>query len=129
MSERMDIVTQMENSSELTRQGVVITPMVDIFENNEEILLFADLPGANKEELAVNMENNTLTITGRSTLNVENQALFEEFGDAEYRRVFAMPQGIDTEAVNAELKDGVLRLHLPKSDTLKPRQIEVKTGQ
>ncbi|VAW34491.1 hypothetical protein MNBD_DELTA04-1285 [hydrothermal vent metagenome] len=128
MSERMNIVTREENSPELTRQGVVITPLVDIFENDEEILLFADLPGVRQENLSVNLENNSLTIAGSRTLETRNQAVFEEFGDAEYRRVFSMPQGIDTETVKAELKDGVLRLHLPKSEALKPRQIEVKAG-
>jgi HSP20 family molecular chaperone IbpA len=51
-----------------------------------------------------------------------------EFRDCEYRRRFAVPGGIDAAKISAELKDGVLRLHLPKSDALKPRQIAVRSG-
>jgi HSP20 family protein len=53
---------------------------------------------------------------------------FEEFGDVEYERVFSVPQGIDTDKVKAIMDNGVLSLHLPKSETVKPRQITVQAG-
>ena len=128
MSERMDIVKREEQSPELTSQprAQVVTPAVDIFENKDEILLHVDMPGVTKENVTIKLENDTLSMTGLRQLTSPGTARFEEFGDVEYRRSFSVPQGIDSEKVNAELKNGVLRLHLPKSDAVKPRKIEIK---
>jgi len=111
---------------ELTMQGPALTPLVDIYENDEEILLFADLAGVRKEDLTVNVENDTLKLIGNRKLDVHGTVYFEEFCGCNFRREFSLPPGIDVERVNAELKDGLLQLHLPKSESLKPRQIEIK---
>jgi len=113
-------------SPELTQQGPTLTPVVDIYENNDEILLFADLAGVSKEDLTINVENDTLRLTGNRNLDAPGTAYFEEFCGCNFHREFSLPQGIDVERVNAELKDGLLKLHMPKSAALKPRQIEIK---
>jgi HSP20 family protein len=111
---------------ETTRQLRSIAPEVDILENRDEILLYADLPGVTRENLEVHIDNGKLTLTGTRSLSVEGATTWEEFGDVEYYRVFSVPQSIDVANVSAELHDGVLQLHLPKSADAKPRKIEIK---
>ena len=107
---------------------VITTPAVDIYENEDEILLHADMPGVVKENISVDLDNGTLSISGVRKLETKGVATYEEFSDVEYVRSFSVPQTIDVEKVEAELKNGVLRLHLPKSEAAKPRQIEIKTA-
>jgi len=125
----------MENSKELTTRKEelnaktgnipVVAPLVDIFENEDEILLYADMPGVAKEDVCVDIDNGKLTLSGiRKTAN-KGVASWEEFGEIEFQRTFAVPQTIDVGKVGATLKDGVLRLNLPKSEAAKPRQIEI----
>ncbi len=128
MSERKDIVTMQEQRPEKTRQIPTVIPRVDIFENNEEILLYADMPGVAKEDISVHLDNGKLSLTGVRRMEHGGTARMEEFGAVEYRRIFSVPQGIDMDKVNAELKDGVLRLHLPKTEAVKPKQIEIKAA-
>jgi HSP20 family molecular chaperone IbpA len=128
MSEKTDIAKRKETSPERSRRIPTVTPQVDIYENNEEILLYADMPGLSKEDISINLENGKLFLSGRRQLVSSGSVLFEEFGEVEYSRTFSVPQGIDMGKVNAELKEGVLRLHLPKSEAVKPRQIQIKTA-
>ena len=129
MSERTD-VTKVEESMPDRRRSELptITPVVNIFENDEEILLYADMPGINKEEININIDNGRLVLSGVRKLEKHGAATWEEFGEAEYRRVFSVPQTIDVARVNAELKEGVLRLNMPKFEKAKPRQIEIKAA-
>lgn len=126
MSERTDITKREENIPERSRVIPAVAPLVDIYENEGELLLYADMPGVAKEEITVNVDNGELLITGIRTLQTKGTANHEEFGDVEYRRIFSVPQSIDVEKVNAELQEGVLRLHLPKSEAAKPRQITIR---
>jgi HSP20 family molecular chaperone IbpA len=96
-----------------------LTPAVDIFENKEEVLILADLPGVEKDDLAIQFEKNHLSLQAKRKIE----------GDTyQYVRSFVVPNGIDAEKIAAELTNGVLRLKLPKSAALKPRTIAVKTG-
>mgnify|MGYP003573969673 CR=1 FL=1 len=126
MSERSNITTREETMPEQSRDIETITPVVDIYENEEEILLHADMPGVSKEDISVNVNNGRLDISGTRNMNVSGAAHWEEFADAEFRRSFSVPQTIDIEKVHAELKEGVLKLHLPKAEAAKSRQIEIK---
>jgi HSP20 family molecular chaperone IbpA len=100
---------------------------VDIFENEGEIILHADMPGVMKDDVAINIDNGKMTLSGIRRLQLAGALTRREFTDAaEYRRTFSVPQSIDVNKVHAELKDGVLRLHLPKSEAAKPRQIEIQ---
>lgn len=128
MSDSKDIVKREASALESTRQLQSITPDVDIYENEDEILLFADMPGISKENVNVHIDNGKLTLTGTRELKTEGAPTWEEFENAQYYRIFSVPQTIDIAKVNAELRDGVLRLHLPKSEAAKPRQIEIKAG-
>ena len=126
MSEKANIATVKESLPEKRRDIPTIAPVVDIYENEEEILLHADMPGVAREDLNVHIDNGTLDITGVREIKQPGAADWEEFGDVEYRRTFSVPQSIDIEKIDAELKNGVLRLHLPKSEAAKPRFIEIK---
>jgi HSP20 family protein len=128
MSENTQIMKKEAAHIEPTRQIRSIIPEVDILENENEILLYADLPGVTRDDLTVHIDNGKLTLAGVRKLKTEGAASWEEFGNVEYRRVFSVPQTIDVEKVNAELNDGVLRLHLPKSAAAKPKTIEIKTA-
>lgn len=126
MNEKTALTKREETMPERSRPVPAVAPLVDIYENDDEILLHADMPGVAKEDVTVNVDNGKLAITGVRNLRTGGAANWEEFGDIEYRRTFSVPQTIDVAKVNAELKDGVLRLHLPKSETAKPRQIEIR---
>jgi HSP20 family molecular chaperone IbpA len=128
MSHKTDIVKAGEKNIEKTRTLETVLPPVDIYESEEEILLFADMPGVLKEGVKVNIDNGTLSLSGIRKLQAKGAARWEEFGDVEYRRNFSVPQTINVEKVYAELKDGVLKLHLPKSEAAKPRLIQINAA-
>lgn len=128
MGESKDLVTQEETSKELTSQFPSISPAVDIYENEDEILLYADMPGATKEGISVNIDNGTMVLSGMRKLETSGAVTWEEFSDVQYRRTFSVPQTIDIDKVDAQVKDGVLKLHLPKSEAAKPKRIEIKAG-
>ena len=123
-----DVTHKDQSPVEPTRSLRQVTPLVDIYENDDEILLHAEMPGVKKDYITVNIDNGNLTLTGVRSLAMEGAAEWEEFGNIEYQRAFSVPQTIDVNKVKAELKDGILALHLPKSEAAKPRHIEIKAG-
>ena len=123
-----DVTKKDQQAAESTRNLRQVAPLVDIYENNDEILLHAEMPGVQKEQITVNIDNGNLTLSGVRTLSSDGATDWAVFGDVEYQRVFSVPQTIDVERVKAELKDGILALHLPKSEAAKPKTIEVKAA-
>lgn len=105
-----------------------ITPEVNIHEAQDEYLLEADMPGVSKEGLEVLLESNELTLIGhrQATAPVEG-ILFRESDPCDYRRVFELAPTIDASKITAKMDQGVLTLHLPKAEKVKPRKIEVST--
>lgn len=101
--------------AEAVRQRPAVAPAVDVFENKDEVLLVADLPGVDADTLRVHVEEERLVIEARR-------------GDWDYRRAFVMPDGIDRDKIVAQLAHGVLRLQLPKAAAVKPRRIDVKAS-
>lgn len=128
MSERTELTKREESMPERSREIPAVAPLVDIYENDEEILLRADMPGVDKKDITVNIDNGKLSLGGIRKLESKGSAQWEEFGNVEYHRTFSVPQTIDVDKINAELKNGVLNLHLPKSEAAKPRQIEIKAA-
>jgi HSP20 family molecular chaperone IbpA len=128
MSERKDITTRQESMPERNVEIPVIAPLVDIYENDEEILLHADMAGVAKEDIKINIDNGKLEITGMRKLQTSGATGWEEFGEVEYQRVFSVPQSIEVGKVNADLKEGVLKLHLPKAEAAKARKIEIRSA-
>jgi HSP20 family protein len=113
---------------DLTQRGEWFPP-VDIYENgNEEIVLKAELPGLQREDIDLRVENNTLTLRGerkRDTEIKQEQYHRVERSYGAFSRSFSLPSRIDTEKVRAEFKEGVLSIKLPVKAEAKPRQIEV----
>jgi len=104
-------------------------PRFDIWEGDEELVLYGDIPGVKSDDLEINFENRQLTIHGKVGRHHDGEGyLYSEYGVGDFQRTFTIGEAINSEAISAELHDGVLTLHLPKSDVAKPRRIEVKTS-
>ena len=116
--------------AESTRPGRVFTPAVDILENETAISVFADMPGVKADGLAVDLRDNVLTIDGAAGEigNPGERMLLSEYETGGYRREFRLTNLIDQQKIDATLRDGVLRLTLPKAAAAQPRKIEVRTG-
>lgn len=126
MSDSINITKTETNTPERVSKRPVVIPAVDIFENKDEILVIADVPGTDSEGLNVHFDKDQLFIEATSgTLEDEVKPLFKEFAKVNYRRVFELAPGIDVENITAELKNGVVSIHLPKSAALKPRKITI----
>ena len=109
--------------------GVCYTPRVDILGNEEESLLLADLPGVKPEDVDVRFENGELIIDGRCPARHEGvDYLLCEYGVGDFYRAFSISEHIDWQKISAELKNGVLTVHLPRAETVKPKKITV-TGR
>ena len=114
---------------ERTRGGLTYTPRIDIWETDDELMLYADMPGVSGENLDIQFENRELRIHGKVTpRHAEINFLYGEYGIGDFYRTFTIGETIDSEKISAELKDGVLTLHLPKTEAVKPRRIEVKSS-
>jgi len=113
----------MENQN---RPRGFVSPRVNITEAREGYLLEAEMPGVNKDGLEISLENNQLTLVGhRYEENQGLELLYKESDNRDFRRMFELDPTIDTSKIEAKIEDGVLRLHLPKAEKVKPRKITV----
>lgn len=129
MTERNLTVTQ---DKDMTREDIrnperFLTPAVDIFETDEGLTLVADVPGVDKEHLRLDIDQGVLTIEGLASHADQGDQVLQEFGASGYFRQFRLPDTLDTDRTEAELKDGVLRLYMPKAEAAKPKKIAIKT--
>lgn len=124
-------------SSNLNRSGETglgrgaWNPSVDIFENQDQIVLEAELPGITPEDVNISIENNVLTIHGERKFEKTDEG--DNFHRVErsygsFTRSFTLPPTVSSENVNANFDNGVLRLELAKREEAKPRRIEIKAG-
>lgn len=112
---------------ERTREGTTYTPRFSILENENEMLMFGDLPGVEPKDLDIRFEKNELTVYGKvAPRHAGRQFLCGEYGVGDFFRTFTIGEAIDSSQINAELKNGVLTLRLPKTEAVRPRRIEVK---
>jgi HSP20 family protein len=105
-------------------------PAVDVFEDASGITLLADMPGVPKERLDVKVEADTLSIEGQVDAQTPEglEAVYAEVRVPRYRRTFTLSRELDTSKVEANLKDGVLTLRIPKQAHAQPRRIEVRAA-
>lgn len=110
-----------------SRTAPALSPAVDIAEDAAGITLTADLPGVEKRDLAVNIEGRTLTISAPLALGEANSlvSVYSEVRANHYRRVFELSGELDSAAIEATMKDGVLTMRIPKLERAKPRRIDV----
>jgi HSP20 family protein len=121
---------EVTSPAEQTKPGLVFTPSVDIFENDKELVLLADMPGVQANALNIDLRDNTLTLDGDvEPLEAEGEEdVLIEYEVGKYYRQFSVSEMIDQEKIDAQLKDGVLRLTLPKVEKAAPRSITVQAG-
>lgn len=113
------------NRPESTYQRTFV-PRIDIWEGEGELVLQADMPGVQPDKVDIRFENRELTIRGEvSPSAVSERLLVNEFSMGDFHRTFSIGEAIDTEKISAEMNNGVLTLHLPKSEKVKPRRITV----
>ncbi len=121
---------QLQEKPEQTRVRRVYSPRVDIFEKDNAIVLLADMPGTDEKNINISLEKNILTITGE--VDVEDrqgyQLEYAEYGIGDYSRSFTVSEDIDRDKIEATVKNGVLRLILPKAEAVKPRRIDVRAS-
>jgi HSP20 family protein len=121
--------SELTTPAEQTRPGLVFTPAVDIFETEKEITLLADMPGVKSADLDIDLRDNMLTLDGdvKAPEGTDEVDVIREYRTGKYYRQFTLSQLIDQAKIAAELKDGVLRLQLPKGEAATPRRIAVKS--
>lgn len=106
-------------------------PPVDVFEDENSLVLRAELPGVKREDIDIQVDGNVLTLKGERKLEAEQQGrryhrIERSYGT--FVRQFQIPTGLDSSQIDAQLVDGTLTLRLPKKPEQKARKIEVKTG-
>ena len=124
--EKMEI----SSSAEQTKPGIVFTPAVDIFETENELTVLADMPGVKAKDLDIDLRESVLTLSGEvEPSEGDNEvAVWKEYRTGKYFRQFSLSDEIDQDKIDAALKDGVLRLRLPKVEAATPRKIAVKAS-
>lgn len=112
--------------SQRLEQQTWFSPEVNIFETPEGYVLEGEMPGVNKEGLEITLEGNTLTIVGhRDEADFGANPVYRESRTGGFRRVFELDPAIDAKKISAKMEQGVLKLHLPKAEKVKPRKIQV----
>lgn len=106
---------------------LVFTPRVDVYETEQELLLFADMPGVDPNAIDLHYERGELRLTGKvkPRSNVGN-LVFREYELGDFQRSFQIRESIDASRIEAEYKNGVLTVHLPKAEAVKPKRVAVK---
>lgn len=130
----METTKEMTKKEAGTPQGVertgphkVYTPDVDIVERKDEIVVTADLPGIDEKTLDITLEKNVLTIYGRveTPAPEKHRLAYSEYGVGDYQRAFTLSDEVDKDKIQATMKNGILRLVLPKSEAARTRKITV----
>ena len=125
------VATNGQNQNAPSREGTrsqerYVTPPVDIYETAGGLVVKADLPGVEKQNLDLQVENNLLTIRAKPTHTAAGEPVYRKYELVNFFRQFELNEKVDQSKISAELKHGVLTLKLPKAEEAKPRKIEVR---
>jgi len=106
------------------------TPALDLYQNNDNVVAVVELPGMQKEDIEISLQDGMLTIAGerKSETSTEDKATRTERFSGKFRRSVTLPTRVDANKVNATYKDGILTVTLPKADDAKPKQIQVNVS-
>jgi HSP20 family molecular chaperone IbpA len=115
---------------ETTRGARVYRPATDICETENGVVIAVDMPGAGPDDVDIELEKRVLTIRGRGRQARPEgyRAIYSEYGEGDYERVFSLSEEIDESGIKAAVRDGVLMLELPKAEPAKPKRIQVKAA-
>lgn len=112
--------------------GTKLFPLVDIRETDDHFLISADMPGLNREDIDLRIENSVLTISGEKKQEVENREKNRyyhfERSTGRFSRSFNLPENVNSESIEAKFANGVLEIKLLKKEVVKPKAIEIKVG-
>lgn len=127
IAERKDEELSNPQSGEPTRNRRVFAPRADVFETQDTIVVLADMPGVNESSIDITLEKNVLTIHGFTSPQAEEglRLIYCECPEGNYRRVFVLSEEVDRDGIQASVKNGVLKLVLPKSVKARARKITV----
>ncbi|RZF26394.1 Hsp20/alpha crystallin family protein [Paraburkholderia sp. UYCP14C] len=127
---RKDEAAVSRREDEQSQRRVTLTPPVDIFEDSQGITLWADLPGVTRERLDVKVHDGNLYIEAEAVVPTPAglRVQHAEIREPHFARAFSLSPEFDTSKIDANLKDGVLKLTIPRRDEARPRRIEVRTG-
>jgi HSP20 family protein len=122
--------TPAETPTEPARARRVWRPLADIIETRDGVTLMLELPGVAAEDVEVSLEKGALTIRARSNATAPDKLrlVHAEYEPGDYERAFILSDDLDAEKIDAELKNGVLHLHLPRAEAAKPKTIRVKAA-
>jgi HSP20 family protein len=119
---------EVQATGESTRDVPVFVPPVDIYESQNALTLLADMPGVPIENIDIDLDSDQLTIRGKISETQESgKVIFREYAVGDYYRQFTLSSDIDRTKIQASMKDGVLKLVLPKGEAAKPRKIAVQS--
>ncbi len=130
-SKQMNRLFQNPFSWDTGLSNPVNTPAVNVYETQDEYVFQAELPGWRRDEVSINFDNQTHTLSGQHQLMDDDSRQYHRVEGfyGEFTRSFTVPSAINFDRITAELTDGILSIHLPKREEAKPRQIEVKSVQ
>lgn len=121
--------TAAPTGAERTRSGESYSPRIDIVETHNELTLYADMPGVAPGDVDLRFEDGELSLEGRVTVRNEGvNYVYREYGIGDFHRSFSIGSEIDASQISAEISNGVLKVHLPKAEALKPKRIKVRAG-
>ncbi len=123
-------VSTAQQGSNARAQSLELTPAADIHETKEGAVIYIDLPGVSKDTLDINIDSDVLTIKGEVNLNTPDDLnpTYMDVHAGFYSRKFTLSSELDSAKIDANLKNGVLKLEIPRSEKHKPRKIEVKAA-
>lgn len=132
MTTRQDVTKTKEEAVEPSKareEQPVLRPAVDIFEDAHGITVQAEMPGVSKERLNIQADRNNLSIEGDAAIDMPDgmEAIYADVQATRYARSFVLSGELETDAIDAKLKDGMLTIRIPKRKEFRPRRIEVRT--
>lgn len=133
MAESKELTQKQETAPETqgrTTREVVLVPAVDVLEDPDGLTVVADMPGVSPERLDLRVEKDQLVIEGDLAIDMpaEMEPVYADVRGSHYRRAFSLSQELDTEAIAAEMKNGVLRVRIPKKEAHRPKRIQVQVA-
>lgn len=116
------------NWDEALKKEIWIAPFVNLYETNDEFVLSVSMPGVSKDNIKIKVENDSIIIMGRKSYSqyLDQNFLLKEFDFGNYFRRFRIADTVDVTKVDAEYKDGILNITLPKHERVKPRNINIR---
>jgi HSP20 family molecular chaperone IbpA len=131
MTNDMTVQKNQETDAAIRVDRKVFLPAVNIYETKDNIVLMADMPGVDEKSVDITLENDVLTVQGRSTVEAPKglEPAYAEYSSGGYRRSFALStEQVNRDGIEATVKNGVLKVTLPKAEAAKPKRITVKAA-